>query len=153
MPTFTSALQLYNHQKAMFARRSQTVRQMHGDVARGGWQDARDATAGAAPSGRARKRWLRKHRPFARLNLSLRGKGGRVNALPIGAITGRLHRSMRLTRRSETVYELRAGTPYAKYILDDRGTRKMVGRGFQKMLRTRHKARNKAFVDTVKNRF
>lgn len=151
--THTSALSLYKRQLARFTSVQLTARQMHAEIAKGGYDEAVDATDGSlGPKGALRKKWLAKNRPFAR-NIA-RAKLA-VKPLPIGIITGRVHSGFKLNDRSSakrSEWWIENSAPHSKYILFDAGTRKMRGRGFQEYTRKRFKARNKAFVDAIRQK-
>lgn len=160
MATYTSALQLYKAQMSRFAVMGATARAMHEDLARHGYQDARDLTAGGnGPQFSPRRRWLARNRPFARnlsrVNLKKFSGRGKVQALPIGMISTELYRSWSLRRVSTSrgqEFHLRNRAKHARFILFDGGTRAMIGRGFQARTRRNFKARNKAFIDTLRAR-
>lgn len=151
MSVHMSPLSLYKAQVQRFTRTARTVRQMHEEISRESALDAVRFTSGASPSGKERKRWLAKNRPFAR-NIS-RSKL-RVRYLPIGQISGLTNRSFRVVREragGAQVFGLR-NAAQGRYTLLDAGTRKMRGRGFQKAIRQSWRARNKALIDTVRKR-
>ncbi len=148
----TSGLALYRHQLARFAAVAQTARQMHSQIVYESATDARRLTFGGVGSqGPGRKRWLSKNRPFSR---NIARSKLRVTPLPIGVISGQVQRGWRLARGrgAGQTFELRNRARHAKYILFDSGTVKMRGRGFQKEIMKRFRARNKALVDTVRKR-
>ncbi len=160
MATFTSAMALYKHQKAEFERVGASARSMHARIASEGYKDARAMTDGSVgPRGRARGRWLAQNRPFARLGAASKpGKvpgGLKLTPLPIGIISNALYRGWEFRRvRSGALqeFQIRNTAPHAKYILSDAGTANMVGRGFRSAHRKNFKARNKAFLDTIRAR-
>jgi hypothetical protein len=158
---YSKGLDLFYAQRARFAKLGLTMKQGHEDLAEKGRQDWMDLTSGQ-PAGKARARLLRQMgHPFGRTS---GGKGrsrmprkGRLPFLPIGIMSGRLRRAIRRTRAwvagAVQAFAVEAkGVPYAAYILGDAGTRKMVGRGFQREIVKRWKARNKAFLDTFSDR-
>lgn len=147
--TYTSPLQLYKAQRARFESVERTVKQMHREIAQEGLHDAEALTSGGiGPQWAARRPWLRKKRPFAR-----RKPGLLVKPLPIGMISGRVNRGFVLAGRGHViVYELRNRVPHARYILHDAGTRYMRGRGLQAEITKRWRARNKALIDTVRQK-
>lgn len=145
------------HQEAVFKRANLSARAMHHEIAREGLQDALSLTdGGVGPNGAARRAWLRKQgHPFGRGAAGRSGRNrSRVKPLPTGIISGATRRSWRLTLESHSPqsYMLRNNSPAARFILNDAGTRKMVGRGVRKELIKRFKARNYAFVRTIKAR-
>ena len=161
MATHTSALSLYNAQLARFAQVKVGAKTMHAHMVAACFDDARDLTAGGnGPQGRPRKKWLRRNRPFARnmarVNLAAYRNGpGKVSPLPIGVISSRLYRSWslhRIQKQTGQEYHMRNSAAYARFILFDSGTRKMLGRGFQSETRKRFRARNKALLDTIRIR-
>ena len=161
MAIHTSALSLYKAQMSRFAQVQVGVKTMHAHMVAACFDDARELTAGGnGPQGRPRKKWLRRNRPFARnaarVNLAVYAKGqGRVSALPIGVISSRLYRSWSLHRLQKSTgqeFHMRNSAAYARFILFDSGTRKMLGRGFQAETRKRFRARNKALLDTIRIR-
>lgn len=113
-------------------------------------------------SGRVSTRTLRKlGHPFSRTRAK-RFKGGvkaRVTSLgipklPINRQTGRLQRSLRMTKVSGGIqsYRLEFMAPHAKYVLAQRGTRKMVARGFWTEARKRWQSRNRQLYYDMKLR-
>lgn len=104
-------------------------------------------------SGRVSTRTLRKlGHPFSR-SKAKRFKGGvkaRVASLgvprmPINRQTGRLQRSLKMTRVPGGIqsYRLEFLAPHAKYVLAQQGTRKMVARGFWTEARKKWQSRNR----------
>lgn len=103
-------------------------------------------------SGRVSTATLRKlGHPFSRAK-GRRFKGGvkarvaslGVPKLPINRQTGRLQRSLRMTKVAGGIqsYRLEFMTPHAKYVLAQGGTKKMVARGFWTEARKRWRSRN-----------
>jgi hypothetical protein len=157
MATHTSALALYKAQKARFDGTMLTARQMHAEIAKQGFKDSKDLTrGGVGPNGIGRKRWLREMGHPRGRGFVVQGKQrNRIRPLPVGMITGDLYNSMRLTSRISPKgqeFGIRNTAPYAKYILRDVGTRKMVGPGFQKEVQKRWRARNRALMEVVRAR-
>lgn len=155
MAQFTSALALMKHQEARFKAKNLSARAMHREIATEGLQDALKLTSGGVgPNGQGRLKWLRSQgHPYGRGFGRKSGKGprGRAKQLPIGIISGATRRSWRLTqdRYTPQTFSLRNNSKAARYILNDAGTRKMVGRGFKKEMLRRFKARNLAFKRTI----
>jgi len=161
MRQFTKGIDLYKAQVERFEAQKLTMRSGHELLATEGLEDSKSLTAGQ-PSGKARLAMLRQEgHPFGRgagASASTtfgrrRGGKGSMPLLPIGEISGRLHNAL-VKRKTAGVgsqnFGLFAPVPYAKYILGDSGTRKMVGRGFQAEIRRRWRPRNKAFIDTFR---
>lgn len=81
-------------------------------------------------------------------------KRGRAPSLPINQVSHKLRRSFNRKKKSHQVYEVVSrGIPYAKYILSESGTRKMVTRPLKKEVVKRGKARlyaiRKMFGDSL----
>jgi hypothetical protein len=87
------------------------------------------------------------------------GVSGRVKAmgvpkLPINRQTGRLQQSLRMTKVSGGIqsYRLEFMAPHARYVLAQRGTRKMVARGFWTAVKTDWESRNRQLYYDMKLR-
>ncbi len=166
---------LYQSQKARFEKMGVDMRRMHGIMVRDTFDDAQRYTSGGVRTSELR----RLGHPFGRGRAAgTAGRGGlkrgskgktKIASLPINYQSGRLRRSwsLKLTKGSggAQTYILGNNAPYAKYILNPSGTRKMVGRGlwghsaFTKMesgtmglLARRARARNKAIIDEMRRR-
>lgn len=71
----------------------------------------------------------------------------RMRLLPINVQSGRLRRSMTSRSRGKQSFETLSRTvPYARFILSESGTRKMVARGMKQEATRRLKARQMAHV-------
>lgn len=180
MATYTKGLDLYHAQLERFRRSGFDMRRGHWDLAEKSMEDALELLSGT-PTGKERLRMLRRlNNPFARVSLAealasgdkagrtvgrrrrsskedlaAEGIKGDLPSLPIGAISFRLKRAMRLTRlrTNDSIQDLGLGpqgVDYAKYVLGPGGTRKMIARGFQAEIRRRWRPRNKAFVDWIR---
>jgi hypothetical protein len=91
---------------------------------------------------------IKGYRMSARLRHGQPTVAAAVPLLPINADTGRLRKSLRMRAAppkdpSGQVLQLGFTAPYAKHVLNPKGTKRMVARGFQKW---------KAGVDRRKNR-
>jgi hypothetical protein len=77
-----------------------------------------------------------------------------VPKLPINRQTGRLQQSLRITKVSGGIqsYRLEFMAPHAKYVLAQRGTRKMVARGFWTAVKTDWESRNRQLYYDMKLR-
>lgn len=71
-----------------------------------------------------------------------------VPKLPINRQTGQLQRSLRMTSVPGGIqsYRLEFLAPHAKYVLAQRGTRKMVARGFWTAVRGKWVSRNRQLI-------
>jgi len=165
MARYTSAAALAKGQKARFDRLALTRRNGWKDVAEQMLADAKELTGGT-PTGKERLKQLAADGyPFARGASASestpegrrRGGGrGSLPLLPIGQISMRLRRALTVVRLGPMSYGLKApGVKYATYILGsesygDTGTKKMVARGFRRVILQRFRARRKAFLDYYK---
>jgi hypothetical protein len=156
MGRYSKGLDLYDAQRKRFAHNKATMLSGHEDLAKEGLKDWLELTGGQ-PTGKARLKLLRQiGHPFGRTSKpagrNRMPRKGRLPFLPIGIVSGRLRRAIRKTRAwvsgAVQAFAVSAeGVPYAKFILGDAGTRKMVGRGFQREVVKRFKARNRAYLD------
>jgi len=174
MGVYTTPTQLRVRQRTRFAAVGRDINRIHQIIAHDGEQDFKDATTGSIKS----KTLAAMGHPFGRLNGAGSNSGGRgvkgggkrfkgigaagqitakgvVRPLPINRQTGRLHAGIQLQgpigKRKE--YRLYSTAPYARFVLNPGGTRKMVDRGLlgrNGFLRKRHKARIAALVDVVR---
>lgn len=167
MATFTNPMALLAHQTVLFAQVQEKIKKTHLKAVRGIEEDVRVSLL----SGPIKTRELRNMgHPFARRKFSARGftrerlKGkqrlstkdvGRnagaaiaIPLLPINRQTGELAKSAAILRfpAGPGGQELRLAyrAPYAKYILAEKGTSKMVSRGFQAAKKKIDKRHNKA---------
>lgn len=166
MAVHTSPLALYQTQVARFTRLGMTMLEGHSDIASGGLDDWKKLTAGGVgPQGHARVKWLRDAgHPFARsgglkrgIAKSRRKKAGMsaVPNLPIGRISGRLHRTLSKRPAHGGIQSFDVGTTQATggamHVLR-RDHPKMVDRGFFMVEKRNWRARNKAFQDVFVRR-
>jgi hypothetical protein len=83
------------------------------------------------------------------------GLKGELPLLPIGVITGRLRRSIRIKPSSVSPQQFKVGAfnpGKSGFALLDGGTVKVVSRGINAEVRKRFRARNKAFYDHMRQR-
>lgn len=160
MGRYTKPIDLYRAQKKRFEKLALTRKKGFEELERAMLVDAKSLTSGT-PTGKERLKILETDRPFARnedagvgnANGMRRGGGkGSMPLLPIGILSGRLRTALKMVRLPMGFGLKAPGIDYAKYILGsealgDKGTSKMVARGFQKAIRSRFKARFKAFLD------
>jgi hypothetical protein len=110
-----------------------------------GEEDAKKLTQGTLPRSQTRGQFARGR--SAATSTAAGKKRGRAPALPINKISGRLSRSMRSRSFKKDGFEtLSSNVRYAKFILADAGTRKMIARGMKKEAIRRLKARQAAHV-------
>ena len=154
MARYTRPLDLYKAQTRRFERLAATRQQGFEELERAMLEDAK-ALTGGTPDGAERLKILEKERPFARLgSLGMRRGGGfgSLPLLPVGMISHDLHDSLTTVKFPKGFGLLAPGINYAKYVLGsvergDKGTVKMVSRGFQKAINSRFRARFKAWLD------
>jgi len=174
MGVYTTPTQLRVRQRARFEAVKADIKKVHKIMAEDGKDDFEQATSGTIksktlkemghPFGRIRSGDIRTGGRGAADGRKFLGKGskgqitrtGVVRPLPINKQSGDLHRRIQLDgpfggRRAE--YRLYTNVPYAKYVLNPKGTRKMIARGLlgrMGFLRKRHKARISALIDVVR---
>lgn len=144
MATATTALQLLAIQRRRFGRVHRSMELNHLRMAVLGKEDLEELTEGSVKSATLRRmghpfarnadyRAMNLHggarRPLTAKGRAVLGRKGSLPLRPLNIQTGRLHRSVFMRSTSKTEHEVGASTPYAKYILNPLGTRKMVGRG------------------------
>lgn len=87
--------------------------------------------------------------------LEKNGLAEELPLLPIGQISGRLHESIKLTKRSDSPQQFDVGPRDpgpSIWAVAKGGTRRVVARGIEKEIERRFRPRNKAFVDALKER-
>lgn len=172
MARHTSPLALYHTQVKRFAHLGMDMRRGHHDMALGGLDDWKNLTAGGVgPQGWQRTKWLRQSgHPYARgqvansvalggthLRRSMSPKQAaragmsRVPLLPIGKISGRLHRTIAIRNAPGGVQSFDVGTTpqtgKSAWAIVPGGTSKTVFRPMYDQVNKRWRARNKAFFD------
>lgn len=142
---FTKGIDLANHQLKRLVAMKATVAQSVRLMRKLGEQDARELSSGALTPKQTRSAFARGR--SAAVSTSTGRKRGLAPLLPINIQSGRLKRSMTSRSRGQNAFETLSRTvPYAKYILAEAGTRKMVARGLKKEATRRLKARQMAHV-------
>jgi hypothetical protein len=168
---FKKGLDLYKAQKERFDRIQKDMLAMHKELADAGLGDMQELTSGTVssatlarlghPFGRgedsSKSTPKGRFRGASKAKFSKFGFKGQVPLLPINVQSGRLKAALRSRKVSRPgaiqAFENGApGVPYEKYILSPTGTRRMVARGFWTEVTRRWKARNKAFIDHIKER-
>lgn len=166
MARHTSVASLMRAQEARFKRMELTMDNLHLELVRGSYRDAAELTGGKVKQ----KTLDQMGNPFGRLGGAgsrtagrgiqgdakrFRGVGrkgqitrGAIKPLPINKQTGRLRSEMKLTGPvgREKLFTLGSTAPYAQYVLNPKGTRKMIARGYFPEIVRRHKARKAAFI-------
>lgn len=149
---FTKGNDLVAHQmkrlRTMRATIDQSVKLMQG-LSLG---DARELTSGTLSPRQTRGAYARGVAPSA--STPTGRKRGRAPMLPINRQSSRLRNSIKSRAKGgskapgggKSGFEVYARTPYAKFILAEAGTRKMVARGMKKEAGRRQKARQAAHV-------
>lgn len=142
---FTKGIDLVNHQLKRLNSMKATIEQSVRMMEKQGLQDAIELTSGLLGKSITKGQYARGRMPKASTPTGrLRG---RLPLLPINIQTGRLRKSMRSRKFKRLGFEVLSNSvPYAKFILADSGTRKMVARGMKKEARRRLKARQAAHV-------
>jgi hypothetical protein len=166
MATHKSVASLMRAQEERFRRMDLSMNNLHTELVRGAYRDAAELTGGKVST-----RTLRQMgHPFGRIGGAgsrttgrgiqgdprrFRGIGrkgqitrGAIRPLPINKQTGELRNKMKLEgpRGVEKVYSLGSSAPYAGFVLNPKGTRKMIARGYFPEIVRRHKARKAAFI-------
>lgn len=145
---FTKGIDLAAHQMKRLVAMQATIKQSVRLMRRLGEQDAGELTSGGVKA----KTLAKLGHPFARGASTAKStpagrKRGSVPMLPINVQSGKLKRSFRSRDFKRNGFEvLSAQVPYAKFILSESGTRKMVARGMKKEANRRLKARQAAHV-------
>lgn len=148
---FTKGIDLYHHQlarlKAMQATMQQGVKLMKDE----GLKDAEELTSGTLTKRQTRGQFARGRSP--KISKATGRLRGRTKLLPINKQSGRLFRSMYAKGHARLGFEIVSrGVPYARYILHEAGTRKMVARGMKQEAQKRLRARRKAHLDHFKKK-
>jgi hypothetical protein len=148
---FTKGIDLAAHQMKRLVAMQATIGQSVDLMKKEGVKDNIELTGG-----QIKKQELRKMgHPYGRGRASGQGspagrKRGRAPLLPLNLQSGRLRRAMRSrnigTKQRPGFETYASGVAYAKYILSESGTRKMVARGMKKEANRRLKARQAAHV-------
>jgi hypothetical protein len=140
---FTKGIDLAAHQMKRLARMQATIKQSVQDMQKQGVQDAVELTGGMIKS----RQLAAMGHPFARGRGNAGRMRGKLRPLPINVQSGKLRRSMRSRGYKKLGFEvLSSQVPYARFILAEGGTRKMVARGLKKEAQRRLKARQAAHV-------
>jgi hypothetical protein len=168
MPTFSTPLALYRHQKTAFQYGMGTARQQWRQIPEGGYRDLKEFTSGSISSATLREAGY----PYARRADSAgnrlgtargasksyakrnpRSTKGFAPLLPINRQTSALHNSVTLWHRS-SAFTLESSVGFDKgkagkslYAVAPKGTRHVVPRGLWVQVRTRGMARNRAYRD------
>lgn len=148
MRTHRSPLALYKAQLALFQRTKQSIEAGHLAIALGGREDYDQLTSGMLPPSRTKGH-------FARRASGRRAPGGSP-LLPINQQSGRLRRSIRLTKANVpgTKQAFHVGPSASAgpsiFVLLPSGTYKMVARGADAVIEQRFRARNKALIDHIR---
>lgn len=149
MATHRSAASLGIAQAKRFADFRGNIQQAHRALAEAAAEDAREQTSGTTST----KTLRQAGHPFGR-GASGAQRGGKTKGrrrfplLPINRQTGKLQASRFLQgpSGSERVYRLGHAAPYARFVLNPQGTKKMVARGYFEMIRSRHRARKQGLL-------
>lgn len=147
---FTKGIDLVHHQmkrlQTMQLTMDESVRMMKNQAT----GDARELTRGQLKPKQTRGAFARGRTPAQRTPTGRRR--GRAPLLPINIQSGRLHRAVKnrsfgsIQTNHRVKFEVFTRAPYAKYILSDSGTSKMVARGMKAEATKRLKARQAAHV-------
>lgn len=176
MGRYTKALDLYDAQRAYFARRNVTMVKGHSALAAAGLKDARELTSGSLTPAQTKGAFARvkgglrrglsndqvKARGLVGVGgpkkwLKARGLLGIVPLLPINKQSGQLNSSFFIRRTgsgpgTQTINLGESSPGGGIFRLMPGGTVKMVDSGFFPDIRKRWKARNAAFLDHFRDR-
>jgi len=145
---FTKGIDLAAHQLKRLQTMKATVAESIRLMRKLGEQDSKELSSGTLTKSQTRGAFARGRTPQQSTPAGrLRGKKPGVRLLPINVQSGRLRRSMTSRSRGQNSFETLSRTvPYARFILSESGTRKMVARGMKQEAIRRLKARQMAHV-------
>jgi hypothetical protein len=158
---YTKGVDLVRAQKARFQKLKLTRETGLRDIAEAGKADAIELASGALTRSQTRGAYARgdspanstptgRRRQLTARQLATRGLIGGAPMLPINVQSGKLRAGIRLVLRSPAPrlsYSLLIqNVDYARYILSEMGTKKMVSRGYKAEIQRRQKARQAAYV-------
>jgi len=172
---FTKGIDLYEHQVKRFTATLKNMRDGHVELVREGLADGKELTKASGATGAERKKLLRRlGHPFGRGTSSatstatgkLRGTTraraarngikGQLPLLPIGTMSGRLHKSIgsKSITRGRGIQRFDVGPIHSPgpglFRLRPQGTSKMVGSPYFSEVKRRWRPRNKALIDVVR---